>query len=137
MENFCPNCGEKIEVGAAFCRNCGAKVQEQPVENQVPPQPQYQQQNYYENTYNNVPPQQSYGTPQGYQQKSKLVAGLLQILLPGLGIGRFYLGYAGIGVGQILTSFLCGVGCVWGFIDGILILTGSVTVDSSGIPLRD
>ncbi|MCL2489086.1 MAG: NINE protein [Oscillospiraceae bacterium] len=71
------------------------------------------------------------------EQKSKLVAGLLQIFFGGLGIGRFYLGYTTIGIFQILTSFLCGAGVIWGFIDGIMILTGSVKTDAKGIPLRD
>src|SRR5512141_512086 len=36
--------------------------------------------------------------PDGRPLKSKVVAGLLAILLPGLGIHRFYLGYVGVGI---------------------------------------
>lgn len=69
--------------------------------------------------------------------KSKLVAGLLQIFLGGFGIGRFYLGYTGLGVAQLLvTIFTCGLGGIWGFIDGILILVKGGT-DAQGRPLRD
>ncbi len=69
--------------------------------------------------------------------KSKMAAGLLGIFLGGFGVHRFYLGYAGIGVAQIfVTLFTCGVGALWGFIEGILILTGSTIIaDASGKPL--
>lgn len=78
------------------------------------------------------------GVPMGYEQKSKLAAGLLGIFLGGFGVGRFYLGYAGLGVAQLLvTIFTLGIGAIWGFIDGIMILTGSVKVDAQGIPLKD
>jgi hypothetical protein len=72
-------------------------------------------------------------------RKSKLVAGLLGILLGWLGVHRFYLGYTAIGVAQILVSLLtCGVGWLWGLIEGILILTGSsITTDADGRPLKD
>ena len=71
--------------------------------------------------------------------KSKVAAGILGILIGSLGIHRFYLGYTGIGIAQILVTFItCGLGGLWGFIEGILILTGSsITTDANGIPLRD
>ena len=69
--------------------------------------------------------------------KSKLVAGLLQIFLGTFGIGRFYLGYNGIAVAQLAVSLLtCGIGAIWPFVDGILILLGKVQ-DPSGRPLRE
>jgi TM2 domain-containing membrane protein YozV len=78
------------------------------------------------------------GTP--YSDKSKTVAGLLQLLgLFGLaGIGRLYLGETGLGIAQLLVGWLtCGVGAViWGIIDALLILTDKVT-DPYGRPLRD
>lgn len=68
--------------------------------------------------------------------KSRLVAGLLQIFLGGFGVGRFYLGYGGIGAAQLLlTLFVCGVGAIWGLIDGIIILCGGVKTDARGVPL--
>jgi hypothetical protein len=68
--------------------------------------------------------------------RSQLVAGLLGIFLGGLGVHRFYLGYTAIGVAQLLVTFVtCGLGAVWGFIEGILILTGSLNADAEGKPL--
>lgn len=71
--------------------------------------------------------------------KSRLVAGLLGIFLGGLGIHRFYLGYTGIGVAQIfVTIFTCGIGSLWGLIEGIMILANSgITTDAQGRPLRE
>ncbi|TJY67489.1 NINE protein [Arthrobacter sp. CAU 1506] len=87
--------------------------------------------------------QQYYGTPPGYyypEQKSRLVGGLLGILLGGLGVHRFYLGHIGIGVLQIVVTFLTfGVGAVWGFIEGIMILVGAEPFkrDARGVPLKE
>lgn len=93
------------------------------------------------------PPQQapSYGhpvpTPVAYTDpyaKSKVVAGVLQLTLGSFGVGRFYLGYTGIGIAQIAVTWLtCGIGAIWPLIDGVMILTGSVATDASGRPLKD
>lgn len=70
--------------------------------------------------------------------KSKLVAGLLEIFLGSFGAGRFYLGYTGIGVAQILVTWLtCGFGAIWPLIDGIMILAGNLKTDAKGVPLKD
>jgi TM2 domain-containing membrane protein YozV len=70
-----------------------------------------------------------------YSDKTKLVAGLLQILIP-LGIGRFYIGDTKIGVWQVVVTVLtCGIGALWPFIDGIVILATD-SVDAQGRPLR-
>lgn len=90
------------------------------------------------------PPYQNPYAPWGVDQygrplsdKSKLTAGLLGILLGGLGVGRFYLGYTTIGVLQLVVSIVTlGFGALWGFVDGIIILTGSVS-DAQGRTLRD
>lgn len=72
-------------------------------------------------------------------RKSKLVAGLLGILVGWAGVHRFYLGYVAIGVVQILVTFItCGIGAIWGFIEGILILVGStITTDADGRTLKE
>jgi TM2 domain-containing membrane protein YozV len=115
--------------------------------------------------YVGYPPPMSPGfdpvTGRPYSDKSKLAAGLLQ-LLPGFflglgGIGRLYAGQAGIGVGQLVLSGLaylsvCCAGVtlglalvvaiplttaawLWAVIDGIVLLAGA-PVDRQGRPLR-
>ncbi len=99
----------------------------------APQQPQYQQQPPM--------PNPAYGYP---QPKSKLVAGLLGIFLGGLGIHRFYLGFTKIAVIQliltlVLGAFTVGIVCLWGVIEGIMIIAGSAHFqrDAHGVPLRD
>ena len=57
--------------------------------------------------------------------KEKIVAGILGILLNGLGIHHFYLGSVGAGVVVLLSNILCGLGCLIGFVEGILLLVMS------------
>ncbi len=124
---FCSNCGSSLEAGAAFCPQCGTSVNA----TNVPPQatPGYVQA---------PPPQASVG----YQQKSKIAAGLLGILVGALGVHNFYLGYTGKAVAQLLlsilsTGLLAPVAGIWGLIEGVMILTGSIAVDANNIPLKD
>jgi hypothetical protein len=77
----------------------------------------------------------AYGQP--LSDKSKLVAGLLQIFVSPFAIGRFYLGYTTIAVIQIVVTFCtCGLGAFWPLIDGILIIMGRVP-DAQGRTLRE
>ena len=70
-----------------------------------------------------------------YSDKSKIIAGLLQILLP-FGIGRFYIGDTKTGVIQlIVTVVTCGIGGLWSVIDGIIMLA-SDSKDAQGYMLR-
>ncbi|MDP3891091.1 TM2 domain-containing protein [Nocardioides sp.] len=70
-----------------------------------------------------------------YSDKSKLIAGLLQILIP-LGIGRMYIGDTKTGVIQLVVTLItCGIGALWPVIDGILMLVGEPN-DALGRPLR-
>lgn len=71
------------------------------------------------------------------EQKSKLAAGLLGIFVGGLGVHNFYLGYTGKAIAQIILSMCFGLGAIWGFIEGILILTGNINKDANGNPLKD
>ena len=70
--------------------------------------------------------------------KSKLVAGLLGLFFGAWGIHNFYLGFSSKAVTQIIVTIVtCGIGSIWGFIEGILILTGDINTDSDGKPLSD
>ena len=73
------------------------------------------------------------------EQKSKLTAGLLGIFLGGFGVHRFYLGYTKMGIIQIVVTLVtCGMGSLWGFVEGILILCGTtITTDANGNPLGE
>tara|TARA_Y100001970_G_C13595402_1_gene537559 strand:- start:201 stop:458 length:258 start_codon:yes stop_codon:yes gene_type:complete len=76
------------------------------------------------------------------QQKSKVVAGILGILLGAFGVHNFYLGYTGKGIAQVLITvlslgLLSPISGLWGLIEGILILVGNINVDGKGIPLSD
>ncbi|MET9113462.1 NINE protein [Streptomyces longwoodensis] len=72
-----------------------------------------------------------YGRP--YSDKSKIVAGILQLFLGTFGVGRFYIGNVGLGLAQLFT---CGGFGIWALIDGIILLTSSNTTDAQGRVLR-
>jgi len=66
----------------------------------------------------------SNGKPAGAEKK--VAAGILGILLGGLGVHKFYLGYTKEGIIQIIITIVtCGIGSVIGFIEGIIYLTKS------------
>ncbi len=69
--------------------------------------------------------------------KSRILAGLLGILLGAAGAHRFYLGYYGFGIAQIIVTILtAGFGVMWGFIEGVLIITGHINKDAKGRLLK-
>jgi hypothetical protein len=72
--------------------------------------------------------------PLARSDKSRTLGGVLQLLVPG--VGRMYLGYSAIGVLQLALS-LCGVGILWSWIDGIIVLAGGVRMDGYGRQLND
>lgn len=116
MSKFCTSCGTELEDQENFCHSCGAS------------------QNGTDNNTNSQPINNS----TNQQAKSKIVAGLLGIFLGGWGIHNFYLGNTNKAVIQIIVSIVtCGIGGLWGFIEGIMILTGSINTDANGVPLTD
>lgn len=128
---FCKNCGKEIMPNAVICVGCGVKVGDGV--------------NYCMNCGNQIAPNANVCTTcgcatnnimPGTQRKSKMTAGLLGIFLGGLGIHNFYLGYTGKAIAQIVLSFCFGVGYIWGLIEGIMILCGSIKTDANGIPLE-
>ena len=111
MAKFCPNCGNEVEEQQAVCLKCGVALKS--------------------NNANTNP-----------NSKSKIAAGLLGIFLGSVGVHNFYLGYTSKGLTQLLMTVLsCGilsfVSGIWGLIEGIQILTGSISVDAEGNPLKD
>ena len=109
MAKYCTHCGKEIDERADVCIGCGVKVKEE---------------------------------PRNGSAKSKIAAGLLGIFLGVFGVHNFYLGYTGKGVAQLVITLLtCGFGAcvtsIWGLVEGILILTGSINVDGNGNPLGD
>lgn len=128
---FCKNCGKEVLPNAVICVGCGVKVGDGV--------------NYCMNCGNQIAPNANVCTTcgcatnnimPGTQRKSKMTAGLLGIFLGGLGIHNFYLGYTGKAIAQICLSFCFGVGYIWGLIEGIMILCGSINTDANGIPLE-
>ncbi len=131
---FCKNCGNQIDANAAICVKCGfAKGTGN---------------NYCSNCGAQVTPGAVVCMNCGFsltnspvvnpaEQKSKLTAGLLGIFLGGFGVHNFYLGYTGKAIAQIVLSFCFGIGAIWGLIEGIMILVGSINKDAKGVPLKD
>ena len=131
---FCRNCGNEMNNEAVVCVKCGV--------------PTGKGDNYCPNCGVETNPAAvvcvQCGVSLAHKEeeapvgaKSKLVAGLLGIFLGGLGIHNFYLGFTGKAVAQIVLSFFCGIGGIWGLIDGILILCGKVDKDAKGMKLKD
>lgn len=68
--------------------------------------------------------------------KSRVAAGILNVILPG--IGRMYLGYAAHGVLQLVLAICTGgILHIWSLIDGIIMLTGGLKLDGYGRVLED
>ena len=68
--------------------------------------------------WNNSNPQ----TP--VQQNKKIMAGVLALLVGGIGVHKFVLGYTKEGIIQIVISICtCGIGGLIPFIEGIIYLT--------------
>lgn len=122
MSKFCTNCGQEIDESISFCTNCGKNIKEQEIIN--------------EKVSTNV------NKGDVFNAKSKIAAGLLGIFLGSFGVHNFYLGYNGKGTAQLLMTLLsCGIlsfaSSVWGLVEGIMILTGSINSDAAGNPLCD
>ena len=128
MGKYCVKCGNQLEENVKFCSNCGHEVGSIVYNNQ--------------NVNNNV--------NQG--GKSKLAAGILGILLGALGIHNFYIGNTDRAAVQLSITIgcslliLCTLGIssigllamyIWGFVEGIQILSGSIATDANGVPFKD
>ncbi len=112
MAKYCSNCGKKLNEGADICLSCGKIVNE------------------HMNINNNP------------NAKNKVIAGCFGIFLGCFGVHNFYLGYTQKAIAQLLITVLSCftlsiVSAIWGFIEGILILCGSINCDADGKPLSD
>lgn len=117
-DKVCSSCGSAVNTGVSFCQQCGAPS------------------NYRDQVCSKCGVKLA--TSKNLSAKSRIVAGVLGIFLGGFGVHRFYLGYSGIGIIQIIVTILsCGIGYLWGFIEGILILTGNINKDAMGVDLAE
>jgi len=139
----CPNCGASVASGQTRCRRCGSAVEaaapSAPVQAAGQPVTVVIQQGPQQATGGYVAPPIDTTTP----VKSRIVAGILGILLGWLGVHRFYMkDRHGIGIAQLLLTLLtCGYGTIvtwpWGIIEGVLILVRVIDRDGVGRPFKD
>ena len=121
MAKYCSNCGAELNDEQDVCLKCGVRVK---------------------NTNNKASSDPN--------AKSKMAAGLLGIFLGQFGVHNFYLGYTGKAVTQLLLTifgyilaifvvgiFMVAAAGIWGLVEGIMLLSGSINTDASGIPLKD
>lgn len=124
-DSICINCGTPAGYGDLYCRSCGTAVNQGDVICNVC--------GCSLNNNNNTA---------RTAVKSKTIAGLSGIFLGFLGMHNFYLGYVKKGTVQMLMTVLsCGIlgmaSEIWGLVEGILILTGTIDTDAQGNPLRE
>lgn len=93
---FCPNCGKSTVVRARFCPKCGTEAKEG-------------------ETYCSVCGTYLYKSSKG---KSPVIAGILALLLGGLGIHRFYLGQIWLGILYLVFCWTY-VPTIIGVVEGI------------------
>ena len=113
----CPQCGAPLNAGATECKYCGERI----IPNSASNGAYQQQQPVYQQTSNT---QYNYGINPSWPIKSKIVAGILGILLGGLGIHKFYLGKVGMGILYILFCWTY-IPEIIGLIEGIIYLCSS------------
>jgi len=58
-------------------------------------------------------------------ENKKVLAAILAIIIGGLGIHKFVLGYNKEGIIQLILGFACGIGALIGLIEGVIYLTKS------------
>ncbi len=123
----CPQCGQAMRVAtehlgvAVACPRCRQSLEPWRL---ISPTPVVS------------PPQLNPGVD-GFSWRNRWIAGALGVLLGGFGVHRFYMGFVGIGIAQIVVTIITFgiVGPIWGFIEGILCFCGAMR-DVDGYPLR-
>lgn len=121
MDNICSKCGAPISGNNTACEYCGFVLK-----TTTPQQPQRQQPQQPQTVYQQTIYQQV-GNPaidQRWPIKSKVTAGVLGILLGGIGIHKFYLGKVGMGILYLLLCWTY-VPAIIGLIEGIVYLASN------------
>lgn len=114
--NFCHFCGKPMAPQANVCLSCGVAT----------------------------------SSAVSGEAKSKIAAGLFGIFFGCFGVHNFYLGFTSKAVTQLVLSLVgmllscIGIGVflvlgieIWGIVEGIMILAGSINKDAKGIPLKE
>jgi TM2 domain-containing membrane protein YozV len=111
----CPRCGSPNGSGSNYCHACGHEA--------LPEGGQCSFCGFAE------PAAQA---PKG---RSRVVAGVLGILLGALGVHNFYLGHVGKGMLQLMITLISlgtlgFISAIWGLVEGIMILAGTIVTDA-------
>lgn len=138
---YCRNCGNEVDANAKICVKCGSEL--------------FTGKKYCKNCGSDTDPNATFCTKCGFDlndkekisngEKTKLAAGLLGIFLGTFGIHNFYLGYTNRGVIQLVLGIMgvitCGITSIisgiWGFVEGIMIFTGSISKDGKGGAIKE
>lgn len=113
MSVLCPQCGAPINDGVTTCEYCGASIAPAAPIARPAYQAQPQQVVYAQNVVQNG--------RANWPIKNKIVAGILALLLGGLGVHKFYLGQTGKGILYLLFCWTY-VPALLSFIEGLIIL---------------
>lgn len=114
----------------------------QPMQQQFADQPFYNQPQFSYGQRQAPNMYDAYGTQ--YSDKSYIAAALLAFFLGAFGAHNFYLGYTRKAVIQLamglMTIFTLGISGIavgiWAFVEFILLLTGGISTDGNGRPLK-
>lgn len=138
---FCPQCGANVADGTQYVRNAAFNWQHNSRNNH---NNLYRRYSRYLREFlisrHQCRDRLRFRRPISQRAKWQLVCLAFSWALSG--VHNFYLGYTGKAVAQLLITLLtCGFGSVisgiWGLIEGIMILTGSIKVDGKNVPLAE
>ena len=104
-EKFCSSCGAIIKQEAELCIKCGVRQKSS-------------------SDTSNTSDANIYQRP--IRIKSRVTAGVLALLLGGIGVHKFYIGKIGMGF-LYLIFFWTSIPAIIGFIEGIIYLTSTKT----------